>query len=248
MMFETWLQLALQIYLICFYYQDIRIPSVSQLLSLFKAGFILVPLTLKAIIPNYIFTKLPQETWIVAIKRMVWITFKYFATVLVFTLNMAGCISSLEKPVDIWNLSSSVLICAFYLYMSSRGSGNGRLKCYTLCLLFFIFGSSWTLGLVSIKETPFRIENLDDLSFIMLNTVFVVIFAKSANSIKNLHGNIKFIEENPDYMLLHDFELISRVVNSIGLKSTSKLPNMYFCSLIMMTLLLTCCTILTSTY
>ena len=78
----------------------------------------------------------------------------------------------------------------------------------------------------------------DELTFAILSTLIVVIFAKAANSIKNLQGNIRFTKENPDYMLLDDFEMISRVVTSIGLKSTSKLPNMYFCSLIMMPILL----------
>ena len=73
MMLETWLQLGLQLYLI--YYYGVRLASLSQRLSLFKSVFILVPLSLKALMPEDTFTKNPQETWIIAIKRMTWITF-----------------------------------------------------------------------------------------------------------------------------------------------------------------------------
>ena len=114
------------------------------------------------------------------------------------------------------------------------------LKCFMLCVLFLQFGIYWTFAIIknNLQLTSFKsviIDISDELPFVIL---IVVIFAKAANSIKNLHGNIRFTQENPDYMLLDDFEMISRVVTSIGLKSTSKLPNMYFCSLIMMPILL----------
>ena len=70
----------------------------------------------------------------------------------------------------------------------------------------------------------------EDLPYMIVSTLIVVIFFKAAQIIKNVNGNIKFIKENPDYMLLDDFEMITRVVNSIGLKSTSKIRNIYFCS------------------
>ena len=114
------------------------------------------------------------------------------------------------------------------------------LKCFMLCVLFLQFGIYWTFAIIknNLQLTSFKsviIDISDELPFVIL---IVVIFAKAANSIKNLQGNIRFTQENPDYMLLDDFEMISRVVTSIGLRSTSKLPNMYFCSLIMMPILL----------
>ena len=93
-----------------------------------------------------------------------------------------------------------------------------------------------------IQLKPFE-DIIMDISIAMLSTLIVVIFAKAAKIIKNVHGNIIFIEENPDYMILDDFKMISRVVIAIGLKSNSKLPklpNIYFCSLIMMTPLVAC--------
>ena len=104
------------------------------------------------------------------------------------------------------------------------------LKCFMLCVLFLQFGIYWTFAIIknNLQLTSFKsviIDISDELPFVIL---IVVIFAKAANSIKNLHGNIRFTQENPDYMLLDDFEMISRVVTSIRLKSTSKLPNMYF--------------------
>ena len=245
MMLETWPQLALQIYLINFYYYGVRLPSISQLLSLFKSGFILIPLTLKAIMPEGTFTKLPQETWIVAIKRMVWVTFLWLAMLITFIYTMAVCIAFLEQPIAIWILSSSALISGFFIVMSFRESGYGRLKCYLVCVIWLQLGIFWTLIIIGkILQGPsfkaFIIDIIDDFSFALLSTLIVVIFSKAAQIIKNVNGNIKFIEENPDYMILDDFEMISRVVTSIGLKSNSKLPNIYFCSLIMMTLLSVC--------
>ena len=245
MMLETWLQLALQEYLIYYYYYDVRLESPSQNLSLMKSLIILVPLTMKAIMPEDTFTKLPQETWIIAIKRMVWVTFLYIAMTFTFLLTMLSCIASLEQPIKLWILSSSVMISGFFIIMSFRKSGYGRLKCYTLCFLFFQFGILWILSIIgkNLQELSFKgfiIYYLDDSSYVMLSAVIVVVFAKAAKIIKNLHGNMRFIKENPDYMLLDDFEIVARVVTSIGLKSKSKLPNIYFCTLIMMELLLVC--------
>ena len=247
MMLETWLQLGLQLYLIYYYYYGVRLASLSQRLSLYKSIFILVPLSLKALMPEDTFTKNPQETWIIAIKRMVWITFLWLTMLITSIYTPAVCIGNLrrklEEPLCIWILSSSVFICLVFIIMSFRKSGYGRLKCYMLCVLFLQFGIYWTFAIISnnlqLKSfKSFIIDISDELAFTITSTFIVVIFAKAANSIKNLHGNIRFTQENPDYMLLDDFEMISRVVTSIGLKSTSKLPNMYFCSLIMMPLLL----------
>ena len=197
--------------------------------------------------PEDTLTKNPQETWIIAIKRMVWITFLWLGMLLTFMNTMAVCIVSLEQPIAIWILSSSALISGFFIVMSFRESGYGRLKCYLVCLIWFQLGIGWTFRIIvqifqgqSFKAFITAPEILIASSFVILSTLIVVIFAKAANSIKNLHGNMRFIQENPDYMLLDDFEMISRVVNSIGLRSTSILPNIYFCSLIMMTLLLVC--------
>ena len=114
-----------------------------------------------------------------------------------------------------------------------------------ICYVYFFFNLAynWTFTIMvnNLQLTTFKffiIEISDELTFAILSTLIVVIFAKAANSIKNLQGNIRFTQENPDYMLLDDFEMISRVVTSIGLRSTSKLPNMYFCSQIMMPILL----------
>ena len=245
MMLETWPQLALQVHLIVFYYNGVRKPSVSQLLSLFKSSFILVPLSLKVIMPEDTFTKLQQETWITAIKRMVWITFLWLAMLTNSIYTLALCIGNLEEPKNILIFSSSVMICVFFIIMNFRESGYGRLKCYMICVQSIQVGIWLTLGIIgkflqwsSFKE--FIINYLDDSAYAMLSTLIVVIFAKAATNIKNVHGNVRFIQENPDYMILDDFEMISRVVTSIGLKSNSNLPNIYFCSLIMMTLLLMC--------
>ena len=245
MILETWLQLALQEYLIYFYYYDVRLASSSQNLSLLKSKIILVPLTMKAIMPEDTFTKLPQETWIIAIKRMVWVTFLYIAMIFTFLSTMLSCIASLEQPIKLWMLSSSIMISGFFFIMSFRKSGYGRIKCYILCFMFFQFGVLWILSIIgkNLQELSFKdfiIYYLDDSSYVTLSAVIVVVFAKAAKIITNLHGNMRFMEGNPDYMLLDDFEIISRVVTSIGLKSNSKLPNIYFCSLIIMTLLLVC--------
>ena len=246
-MLETWLQFALQIYLMEFYYAGIRLPSPSQMLSLVKSIFILVPVTLKAIMPEDIFTKDPQEMWIIAIKRMVWVTFLWLAMGITFFYTMQVCIFYWEYPLPIGILSSSVLIFGFFIIMSFRKSGYGRLKCYMVCLLFLQFGILRTIFIIvpiftqpSITLKAFVIGHTDNSSYVILSTLIVVIFAKAAKNIKNLECNIRFIQENPDYMLLDDFEIISRVVNSIGLKSTSKLPNIYFCSLIMIALWTVC--------
>ena len=240
MMLETWLQLGLQLYLIYYYYYGVRFASLSQALSLLKSFFILIPLTLKALMPENIFTKDPQETWITAITRMVWVTFLYYTTFSVLSVSMANCITSLENPASIWILSSSAFISGFFIVMSFRESGYGRLKCYMVCLLFLQIAILWTWILVTmaLQRASFVLDYLEHSSYVMLSILIVVIFLKAANSIKNVHGNIRFIQENPDYMILDDFEMISRVITSIGLKSNSKLPNIYFCSLIMMTFLL----------
>ena len=203
MMLETWLQLGLQLYLIYYYYYGVRLASLSQRLSLFKSLFILVPLSLKALMPEDTFIKNPQETWVIAIKRMVWITFLWLAMLFTSIYTPAVCIGNLEEePLSIWILSSSVFICVFFIIMSFKKSGYGRLKCYVLCVLFLQFGIYWTftiivnnLQLTSVKS--FVIDILDELGFALVSTFIVVIFAKAANSIKNLHGNIRFTKENP---------------------------------------------------
>ena len=243
MMLETWPQLALQLYLMFFYYAGIRTSSFSQILSLVKSIFILVPLTLKAIMPENTFTKNPQETWIIATKRMVWVTFLWLAMGITSIYALAMCIGNLEEPLSIWLLTYFVLICGFFVFMNYRESGHGRLKCYMVCVLFLQFGIFWPLIIIGkkLQVTSFKAfitETSDELPSVIVSTLIVVIFLKAAKIIKNVNGNIKFIEENPDYMILDDFEMISRVITSIGLKSNSKLPNIYFCSLIMMTFLL----------
>ena len=148
MMLETWPQLTLQLYLVSFYYYDIRIASPIQILSVYKSIFILVPLTLKAIMPENTFTKNPQETWIIAIKRMVWVTFLYIATGFMVIHTMSICIPRLEEPIFIWILSSSVMICGFLIIMSFGQSGYGRLKCYMVSILFLQIGILWTLFII----------------------------------------------------------------------------------------------------
>ena len=153
--------------------------------------------------PEDTFAKNPQETWIIAIKRMVWITFLWLAIILtsIYTL----CIGNLEDPLCIWILSSSVFICVFFIIMSFRKSGYGRLKCYMLCVLFLQFGIYWTITIIvnSLQLTTFKsfiIDISDEITFAILSTLVVVMFAKAANRIKNLHGNIRFTQENPDYI------------------------------------------------
>ena len=122
--------------------------------------------------PEDTFAKNPQETWIIAIKRMVWITFLWLAIILtsIYTL----CIGNLEDPLCIWILSSSVFICVFFIIMSFRKSGYGRLKCYMLCVLFLQFGIYWTFTIM--------VNNLQLTTFAILSTLIVVIFAKAANN------------------------------------------------------------------
>ena len=247
-MLETWPQFGLQAYLAGFYYFDVRLASISQILSLSKSIFILVPLTLKAIMPENTFMKNPQETWIIAIKRMVWVTLLWLAMGTILIENLANSIN-FEQPIFLWILSSSSLICGSLIIMSFGQSGYGRLKCYMVSILFLQIGILRTYGIIAqvLQNQSFKhliTYYLDDSGFAMLSTLIVIIFAKAANSIKNMNGNIKFIEENPEYMIFDDFEMISRVVISIGLKSTSKIPNIYFCSLIMIILWFVCCIII----
>ena len=181
MMLETWLQLALQEYLIYFYYYDVRLASSSQNLSLLKSKIILVPLTMKAIMPEDTFTKLLQETWIIAIKRMVWVTFLYIAMIFTFLSTMLSCIASLEQPIKLWMLSSSIMISGFFFIMSFRKSGYGRIKCYILCFMFFQFGVLWILSIIgkNLQELSFKdfiIYYLDDSSYVPLSAVIVVVF------------------------------------------------------------------------
>ena len=147
MMLETWLQLGLQLYLI-YYYYGVRLASLSQRLSLYKSIFILVPLSIKALMPADTFTKNPLETWIIAIKIMVWITFLWLAMLLTSIYIPALCIGNSEEPLCIWILSSSVFISVFFIIMSFRKSGYGRLKCYMLCVLFLQFGIYWTITII----------------------------------------------------------------------------------------------------
>ena len=204
MMLETWLQLGLQLYLI-YYYYGVRLASLSQRLSLYKSIFILVPLSIKALMPADTFTKNPLETWIIAIKIMVWITFLWLAMLLTSIYIPALCIGNSEEPLCIWILSSSVFISVFFIIMSFRKSGYGRLKCYMLCVLFLQFGIYWTITIIvnSLQLTTFKsfiIDISDEMTFAILSTLVVVMFAKAANRIKNLHGNIRFTQENPDYI------------------------------------------------
>ena len=46
----------------------------------------------------------------------------------------------------------------------------------------------------------FIIDISDEITFAIMSTLVVVMFAKAANRIKNLHGNIRFTQENPDYI------------------------------------------------
>ena len=236
LLFETWLQDLLQMYIVLFKYSNVRLPSYSQAFSLIKSFCIIIPLSIKTIMPEGIMTKNEQETWIFAVKRIAWVSI--LCTVFFypnFAMIIQICIDDLKDHVYKWTLASTAFIFIWFTCMSFRRSGYGEQKCYMMCVLFLQHCIFWCWGFkYGIFEYDEKnMEKYVDWDFIsnivaiIQNIWYLMLFARASNFIKKIHGQIHFIQQNPDYRVSSDFELIVKVVIYIGLESNSRILNVY---------------------